>query len=256
MDFLSKKIISNLLLPLPISLFFFILGLIFLWFIHKKKYGISFLFSGIVILWVFSTAFIPNHLLNALESQYQPLQKAPSNIHNIVVLGGGVRISNHFPPNTQLNSASLSRLVEGIRLYQQLQKKGVSVKLILSGGRVFNAPSEAGKMHNTASALGVSSNDLVIEDGSTDTHQEAVFLQSIIGDHPFILVTSATHMPRAMAIFNHLGMKPIPAPTQFLSKTPSLRFMYFIPSAINLIHADIALHEYLGFIWGKMQNYL
>lgn len=256
MDFMTKKIISSLLLPLPISLLFFIIGLLFLWFSQKKKYGISFLLIGIIILWLFSTSLIPSYLLSTLESQYQPLKNAPNNINDIVVLGGGVRVNDHFPPNTQLNSASLSRLVEGIRLYQQLQKKGVKIKLILSGGRVFNAPSEAGKMHNTATILGVSLKDLLIEDGSTDTYQEALFLKPIIGKQPFILVTSATHMPRAIAIFRHLGMKPIAAPTQYLSKTHYLPYTYFIPSAINLLYADIAIHEYFGFIWGKLQNYL
>ena len=68
-----------------------------------------------------------------------------------------------------------------------------------------------------------------------------------------MLVTSAYHMPRAMEIFKEEGMNPIPAPTQFLTKRYSYRTKYFLPSVVNLIHSDIALHEYMGMTWLKLQ---
>jgi uncharacterized SAM-binding protein YcdF (DUF218 family) len=62
-------------------------------------------------------------------------------------------------------------------------------------------------------------------------------------------------MPRAMALFQHLGMHPIAAPTQFLGFHRTLITAY-LPNTNNLVISDIALHEYLGVLWEKMQGYI
>lgn len=253
MYFFIQKMLAAIILPLPISLILLLIGLIFL-IAHFRKVAITLILLGLICLFVFSLPFIPEYLLSQLESQYQPLIIAPGDVHRIVVLGGGVRAHNHYPPNTQLNSASLSRLIEGIRLYRQLQTQKNETELILSGGRVFNAPSEAGRMQNVAVMLGVLKQDVHIEEGSKNTYQEAIYLQPKLKKEPFILVTSAVHMPRAMQIFTQLGMHPIPAPTQYISKNYHPIFRYFIPKALNLAYADIAIHEYLGMFYNQLKN--
>lgn len=255
MAFWFKKMLSGFLLPLPFSLLCIALG-IFLLILHRaKKCQYTLLLLGFLTLLLFSINPISFALLNPLQLQYAPLVHPPSTVSQVVVLGGGVSGGKNYPPNLTLNSASLSRLVEGVRLLKVLQKNNPAAQLILSGGRVFQSPASAGRMRNTAVMLGINQENIALEDGSQDTHQEALFLKKMVGDHPFILVTSAYHMPRAMALFKNLGMHPIAAPTQFLTYHRHAG-LCCIPSAGSMIVSDIAIHEYLGIYWAKLLGYI
>lgn len=251
MSFVLKKLLSAILLPLPISLLLLLIGVLLLILSRLYKVGILFIFLGFFVLLIFSYSYIPNFLLYQLESRYNPLLQIPHNVNTIVVLGGGVGGNTQYPANTRLNSASLSRLIEGVRLYRQLQHKGIHAQLFLSGGRVFRSSSETGKMKNTAVILGVPPKYIKIKNGSIDTRHEAIYLQQWLKNRSFILVTSAAHMPRAMKLFRKLDMHPIPAPTQYLTRPTNNPFKSYFPNTINLNHADIAIHEYLGMTWAK-----
>ncbi len=85
--------------------------------------------------------------------------------------------------------------------------------------------------------------------------QKELYLKKIVGNHPFILVTSAYHMPRAMALFTAQHMHPIPAPTQFIGLT-QLSIKTVIPNASSLFLSDLAIHEYLGLWWAKINKFI
>jgi uncharacterized SAM-binding protein YcdF (DUF218 family) len=252
MGFWLKKFISHLLLPLPFGLFLITLG-IFALLVRCRKISISMIFIGFLVIALFSLHPISSTLINTLQNQYSPLTTPPSNVSEVVVLGGGVSGNKNFPPNITLSASSLSRLVEGIRLLKLIQQNHPHAQLILSGGRVFQSPAIAGKMQNTALMLGIAAQNMTLENGSRDTREEAVFLQKIVGNKPFILVTSAFHMPRSIWLFKQLGMNPIAAPTQFLGKNNNPVFWY-IPKTTNLINSDLAIHEYLGMAWTKIAS--
>lgn len=255
MTFWIKKLISNLLLPLPFGLFWVAIGIFILLTKRARQFSIISIAAGFFTITFFALNPISSKLLYTLQSQYAPLTAPPVNVNKIVVLGGGVSGRKDYPPNLTLSASSLSRLIEGVRLLKIIEKNHPDAKLILSGGRVFQSPAVAGKMQNTALLLGISEKNTSLEDGSRDTHEEALFLQKMLGDKPFILVTSAFHMPRAIALFQHLGMHPIAAPTQFLAQHYNPLFWY-IPNTNSLIYSDLAIHEYLGTMWAKMQGYI
>ncbi len=120
-------------------------------------------------------------------------------------------------------------------------------KLILSGVRVFDPVSEANVMAEVAIAIGVKKENLVLDEVSKDTEDQARFIYRMVKQEPFILVTSASHMPRSMTLFKKLGMRPIPAPTEYQVKegrgTAPKRFY---PTADGLMKAERAFYEYLG----------
>lgn len=256
MLFWLKKLISQFLLPLPFGLSWIALGLLLLLANRAKTLQKTSLIIGFSILFLFSFYPVSFALLNHLQSQYSPLTSPPTSVNKIVVLGGGISGNNkNFPPNLTLNAASLSRLIESARLYKIIEKTHPDAILILSGGRVFQSFSNAGKMQNTAVMLGVPSTQTILENGSSDTHDEAVYLQKMVGTQSFILVTSAFHMPRAMALFQSHGMHPIAAPTQFFLPLRA-PFIWLIPSANNLTMSDTAIHEYFGILWARMRGYI
>lgn len=214
---------------------------------------LTFLTAGVLLLIFISSNYLPNLFLGHLESTYRPLDNPPA-VGAIVVLGGGVREKVDAPPNTQLGFASLTRLVEGVRLYHVLKAEGASVKFILSGGRVFGSPSDSGVMRNTALVLGVSPKDMQLEEGSQDTYHEALFLKPMLENKPFILVTSASHMPRAMALFRAQGLDPIPAPTQYMARKNQFSMTRYFPNATAMVQVDILWHEYMGILWATLNG--
>ena len=169
---------------------------------------------------------IPNVLIKQLESKYPPLcltvisDTAVSNdissVKCIVVLGGGHISDPKIPITSQISGATLVRLIEGIRLH----KKIPGSKIILSEGKVFDVAAGSEAMAEVAKAIGISQEDLILESESKDTADEARIIKPMIGDDKFILVTSAVHMPRSVAMFERLGMHPIPAPTDYLVIEP------------------------------------
>lgn len=245
MFFAIKKIISALLMPASILAILLATGLLLLVFRCRKTAAVFFSLAFIGLL-VCSLPFLPNALLDPLQSQYVMLKTLPNNIHTIVVLDGGIVQNPYSSTHARLSAATLSRLMEGIRLYRQASQ----ATLVLSGGPV-NSYSGAQLMAQEAIALGVKPSDIKIEDQSRDTKEEARFLVPLLGQQPFVLVTSAVHMPRSMFWFKAAGLHPIAAPTQFLA-TPQGHICDYIPNAGNIVLTQIAWHEYLGIAWAKL----
>ena len=127
------------------------------------------------------------------------------------MLGGGHVSDPRLPANSQISAAALGRVVEGVRLHKAVPGS----KLLLSGGAVFDPVPEAEVMAQIAVLLGVKPQDIRLESDSRDTAEEAEIIAKMIGREKFILVTSAAHMPRSMALFRRRGLQPIPAPADF-----------------------------------------
>ncbi len=259
--FILKKIISGFLFPLPLSLLLSFLGLYLLWFTTKQRAGKIVVSVGLVILTLFSYRVIADKLLRPLERQYDTFEikssaTAPNTWENstikfVVVLGGGHTTDPELPLLSQINTSPLVRLIEGIRIY----RKYPGVKLLLSGGGTRDPVSEAEVMARIAREIGVPERDIIFESKSKDTRDEAMFIKPIVGNEPFVLVTTASHIPRSMALFKKLGMNPIPSPIGHSVKDgQGLSHYSFFPSPGNIQKTELAIHEYLGITWAKLRG--
>ena len=229
------------------------MGLILLWFTRKQKAGKIVTTIGVILLVVLSYRPLPDMMLRPLEYKFPSLlgTEGMHDIRWVVVLGGGHSSDSRHPVTSQIGDSSLARLAEGIRLYNALPES----KLLLSGGGVFDPVPNAEIMAKVAQALGVNQQDMVLEKTSRDTKDEALLIKGIVGNDKFILVTSASHMPRSMALFKKQGMNPIAAPTEHRVKKPQgISPGTFFPSAGNLRKAYLAIREYLGLGWAKIRG--
>lgn len=210
--------IKFLLDPLVIFCLLLILSSVFL---LRKKRKWSRITLGAAIIWflVCSTPFLPHALLGAWESQY-PRQADLSRIPAgqkpaILVLGAGHTQEDALAPNDQLSRTSLQRLIEGVRIYRKLG----GTQIIFSGYAGAGKISHAAIMKNAALDLGVNASDIRLLESPTNTREETEAYKKISDpSDPLILVTSASHMPRAMYLFQVCGIHPIPAPTAHLVK--------------------------------------
>jgi uncharacterized SAM-binding protein YcdF (DUF218 family) len=148
---------------------------------------------------------------------------------------------------------TLARLVEGLRLKRQLPQ----AKLILSGGFGRGALVHADVLAGAAVAMGFPREDLVLEKRTWDTADEARLISATIGADPFILVSSASHLPRAVALFRKQGRDPLPSPTDYaVIDTPGVDLTDFFPSGNGVAKTERAWHELIGRTWSKMRGQL
>ncbi len=261
--FLFKKMVAPLFQPVTLILASLIIGLVLLLFTKKQKTGKAVITVGVIMLALLSYGSFSDRLLIPLERQYHPLTIESAAIDQpshgiysakwIVLLGGGHTDNPKLPATSLISHESLTRLVECVRIHKLIKGS----KIILSGGAVFNASPEAETFAKVAEVLDVNRTDMLLDDLSRDTEEQARNVSRIVGRDPFILVTSACHMPRAMIIFEKAGLKPIPAPTDYLAKKGQQRRPEdFYPSSLGLYKAERAAHEYLGLLWLKMRTAL
>jgi uncharacterized SAM-binding protein YcdF (DUF218 family) len=261
MIFLFKKIMTPLLMPVTLGLEIAFLGLFLLWFTKKQRTGKLLVTLGLGLVLILGHNLVADPLISSLEKGYPPdqIQLEPINpsphlklsIKYIVILGGGHASDPALPLTSQVSAESLRRLIEGIQLYHRLPE----TKLIVSGGAIFDSMPHAELMFRLASDLGVPLTDIIVESRPKDTKDEARFIRPIVGGQPFFLVTDASHMRRSVALFRHLNMNPIPAPTGHSVRLDSqLTPSDFFPNADNLKKSEKAFHEYLGLLWARLRG--
>lgn len=258
MLFTLKKIVSRFFFPMPLVFEVFLLGIILIRFTKKQRTGKALVISSFVLLFLFSNSCVANRLMSPLEKHYAPLcvedtacQRKIDSVPYIVVLGGGHNSNPQYPITDQINIETMVRVAEAIRLHRYFPQS----KIIFSGGLAYDPVPNAEIMARTAMVMGLDSAQFVLETKSLDTHAEAVLLLPMLKTRPFIMVTTASHMPRAMAMFRKKGMRPIAAPVGFAVKEranlhPDLLF----PKAGSLKKSENAFYEYIGLAWAKVRG--
>jgi uncharacterized SAM-binding protein YcdF (DUF218 family) len=248
--FFVKKIFSRFVFPLPLSLEFLFVGLFLLWFTRRQRAGKVLVTFGAMLLVALSNTFISNALLRPLEHHYPAFVVAPTGagapaVSFVAVLGGFANDDPDVPITGHISPDLMVRLIEGVSLHREIPGS----KLILSGGN-----DSAEGMARMADVLGVSAGDILRLAEPRDTEEESQQIAPIVGSHRFILVTSASHMPRAMGLFRKRGLQPIAAPTDYLAPRHRGESDDFFPDGYNLLKSQVAFYEYLGLAWETLRG--
>ncbi|MEN4052936.1 MULTISPECIES: ElyC/SanA/YdcF family protein [Sulfurimonas] len=244
--FLLKKFISFFIEPVGLILTLLVLG-IYYFYAKNENRAEKFFLSSLFLLFLFSYPPFANYLVSGLENQYSKYDYKQE-VKFIHVLGNGHDTDEAQPLSSQLTDASIKRVVEGIVIHNKMPNS----KIIFTGFEGKTDISQALMNAKMAEALDISGEDMLINPLPKDTKEEALFTKTVVGSEPFVLVTSASHMPRAMMLFESLGMHPIAAPTSFYRS--EFRGYLRVPSANALYISTIALHEYIGILWAKLKS--
>ncbi len=255
--FLFKKFVSRFLFPFSLGLECLALGLYLHLFTTRKKAGTGFIVFSFIWLLLISTDPFPNMLLSGLESRFPAFDAVAYAGHHamnlpryVVVLGGGSYDDPQLSLTSRLSEASLARLAEGIMIADTFK-----AKLVFAAGNVCDQrETEAEIMAKIARRLGSSPEDVLVDTSSRDTASELAAVKSLIGDAPFVLVTSAAHMPRAIALAIAKGLHPLPAPANFLTHDATTCSWEFFPNPQNIRKTRRAFYEYLGLLWATFQG--
>jgi uncharacterized SAM-binding protein YcdF (DUF218 family) len=211
-------------------------------------------------------AWVPAALTRHLEWQYLPLESYPQT--EVIVVLGGSTASAQYPRQIVEISGAGNRILYAAHLYQE----GIASNLLLTGGTIDwmnEREPPARDMAEILGMLGVTEEALWYETESRNTYENALFTRQILAEKDIdriILVTSAMHMPRAVALFEKQGFEVIPAPADYnITKAdwdrlwePNLAIQLFnlLPSVGNLSNTTSALKEYVGILIYGMRGWL
>ena len=243
-----KPLVGTFAAPLALATLLVLLAALALW-RGRRGLGRLLLVLGLLLVFLASWAPVANRLLAPLEWTYPPVWNPHDHgdVTAVVVLGAGWDPDLEAPASVRLDTSSAVRLMEGLRLLEALPE----ARLLVSGAsRDATRLPVAQGYAQAAQALGVDPARIVVLDTPVDTAQEAYAVRAVLAEgERFFLVTSASHMRRAVRHFERAGLEPIPAPTEFQTGGERVRTLaYWVPSAGNLRKTERVVHETLGLL--------
>ena len=265
MGFLLSKLLPQLVYPLGASLLLLALGLVG----RRRRWGPGLSAAGLALLWLASMPWLSRQLVWGLEERAVRLMPDPLPAADaVLVLGGG--LVPPLPPRRRVEvSDAADRLLTGVDLIRQ----GKAPWLVVSGGRVTFAsgdpsPPEATYAATLAASLGVPPERIVRSEAPRNTAEEAMARRAIArerGWRTLLLVTSATHLPRATATFRHLtDLRIVPVACDFQlaarnqsgQATAESLVLDLLPNAGSLASTTSSLKELLGLTVYRLRGWL
>jgi uncharacterized SAM-binding protein YcdF (DUF218 family) len=247
--FLLKKIVSVVIMPINIVILLLLLALL-LYKKHPKKSVRSVLMATAILI-LSAMPPVSDTLMSSIENNYSPYTKGSLAVDYIVVLGCNHTNNLDLPVTSQLASCSLQRMVEALRVY----KLHPEARIITSGFADVNSLSNAETVKRSLVSLGVPAQKVITENFPKDTQEEAQLIAPRVQGSTVILITSASHMPRAINYFQAQNIFPMAAPTGFWVKNTGgdKAWRYYLPDSKSLQQTTIAWHEIVGSIvqWFK-----
>jgi uncharacterized SAM-binding protein YcdF (DUF218 family) len=227
---------------------------------RTQRFSRWYLAALLAFYWLVSTPMVVEPIIEYAQARYPPIATKTDarGAALIVVLGSGNSTIQAGGQSLNLVpwTAAL-RLLEAARVYRLLDRPTV----IVSGGitrRESGARSEADAMRSAILELGVPADRVMIEAESKTTREEAVVIARMLADRtrqPIVLVTSGTHMPRALAVFRAAGLDPVPAVAPYKSEH-SLERLRWVPNDTALLMFDMLVYDTAATWYYRMRGWL
>lgn len=242
------KIVWALLSPLSLALILSALGLLLAAF-RFRRLGLLSGTLGLGVLALVTCTNVGALLIHPLETRFvRPAE--PARIDGIVVLGGGMdQAVNSINHGWELKYSG-DRFVEALRLALTHPE----AKLLLSGGVAVTYEGQEPEAEAAARfyrAFGIAEDRLIREAGSRNTEENAQMSKQAASPKPgetWLLVTSAFHMPRSMALFRRAGFDVVAWPTDYMSAGTPAPALVIGDATDNLVTANLAIREWAGLI--------
>ena len=243
-----SKILPLLVLPIGIVIELSLVALLLL-VKDRRKTAAVFLGCAVLVLWISSMPVVANALMGRLERDFPAvaLRDVPTN--KCIVLLGGV-IQPAWAPRTEVE---INEAVERVRTAARLFHARKGEVIVVTGGNLPWSPiavSEAQLIKTLLGEWGVPAASVVLEEASRNTRENGLnarVLMDALACDTSLLVTSAAHMKRAVAVFEKLGMAVFPVSADVRAVAdPALTVLDFLPAAEALKMTTDALREWMG----------
>lgn len=245
-----NKILPIFVLPLGLSLLLLVIGA------SKRRW--SFVGAAFALLYVCSTPWMANRLESWLESKYPaiPIEQAET-ADAIVMLGGvfGPQVAEGYLPN---EGEGNERLEGAIQLWQHNKAPWI----VFTGGRLpweNTQELESAESTRVAVARGIPNDNIVVTPEVGNTVDEARAVARLMRERGWkriLLVTSASHMPRAAALFREASVDFVPFAVDYRADPKrKLTLLDFLPSAVKLQASENVIRELYGSAFYKLAHW-
>ena len=248
--FLLGKLFLLLLKPLTWIIVIFLIALISKNPKRKKRS----LVAAILLLLFFSNPFFFRILAGAYE-------RKPVVLHSNEKYEAGIVLGGFVSYNVKTNEANFNpasdRFIETALLY----KNGNIGKIIIAAGNGYVVKhnfQEASFIRDRLVELGITQEDIFTDGLSRNTYENAVNSKKICDslrlNGPFLLISSAMHLPRAENLFIKQKLDIRSYPCDFMTRDIANNFWedYLLPSSLTLNNWDIFIKELVGLVIYKI----
>jgi uncharacterized SAM-binding protein YcdF (DUF218 family) len=253
------RLASDLLRPFSLLFLCTLAAIVFLW-CRKPgrrcpKIAVSVFFILLMLVSIQSVGYLA---ALSLESAYPPWEGVPERTDTIVVLSSGYNVYDARGSHIDLDANMLGRCLHAARLY----KKAGACRIVCSGGKVpldIPGPSLARAMSDFLVDLGVRPADIVLEERSRTTYENALYTDELLRDlgvRRVILVTDAAHMYRSARCLRALGVEVTPAACNYRATWFPWQASRFLPTPDGAQDTDAALHEWVGIVWYWLRGWI
>jgi uncharacterized SAM-binding protein YcdF (DUF218 family) len=249
MFFALSKILGFFALPSNLLIAVGIVGLVLLC-TRLTRLGSWLVVTSLVLIAVAGLSPLGNVLMIPLEQRFPPCAASHGPPDGIVVLGGAITPDvSAFRDAVALNEAA-----ERITFAAELARRYPNARIVYSGGsnallsgRALEAPFAVRELE----ALGVAHDRITAEEQSRNTIENAVYSRLVAQPKPgerWLLITSAFHMPRAIAAFRAAGFAVEACPVDWRTRGWLDAAQFFGSLSEGLARTDTAMHEWVGLV--------
>lgn len=202
-----------------------------------------------------------NNVLVNLALQAWELPAVP--LATVAPADAAVLLTGITADNAPADRVYLSRGADRVTNALWLYRAGRVRRIIISGGTGSTDPrttTEAAELATLLRLAGVPQRDLLLEERSRNTRENARFTKELLVRHPaikkIVLVTSAFHQRRALGCFAKVGLYPTPFPADF--RSTGLRgglVFWLVPDVEALGRLSMLLHEMAGYVVYRVMGY-
>lgn len=255
MFFFFSKTINFLAMPLVLVCLLWIVSR----FIRSVKWKKRLAVTGLFLLLFLSNDFITNEVAMWWEPSATPFNQIKKK-YKLGILLTGVTKGNMQPDDRVYFQRGADRVTHTLQLY----KLGIIEKILISGGSGSisqRARKEADEIADALTLMGVSENDILIENQTRNTHESAVAVKAMLQNDyqpsDCLLITSAYHMRRSLACYTMVGWRCDTFTCDFLSHerrfTPDV---LLVPRAESITIWTTLVREWVGMVAYKISGYI
>lgn len=206
------------------------------------------LVAAVVVFLLFGNGL----LLNWYARQFQPAPLAlnPGTVYSCGIVPGGFA-SPDIDGNGIFNSTA-DRFIQALTLFKQ----GFIKHIIVSGGngrKELDSFREGAWVKQQFIILGVPDSAIFIEDRSNNTLQNAVNTKYILDSKhlppPYLLISSAHHLPRAQLLYKNAGVVTVGFPCSYIAGRGIPTLADLKPDLGVIQTWNVYLKETAGYLW-------
>ena len=249
MYFYLAKTVGFFAVPSNLVTVAVILGLL-LWRSRYARLGKRLTIIGLVLFLIAGATPLGTALLLPLENRFPQWDATRGPPTGIVVLGGVLNPYISRQRNDITFGPSAERLIAAVDLSRQFP----DARVLFSGGNssmISPGMPEADMAVRFLERSGVPNDRILLDRASRNTMENAVNAKQIAAPKPgerWLLVTSASHMPRAIGAFRAAGFPVEAYPVDY--KTGGWRDLRALPTSAlgGFGHLDLAAHEWVALL--------